>query len=73
MKRIAPEGYVWVCIACGKYSIGDRYGENCEVSIGWDESCILNSCLVKEGNYTENNGRVIHVSITEDEEGICVE
>lgn len=40
---IAPPGWVWQCGACGK-RIRDRYGE----SGGWDESCMLNSVLVKD-------------------------
>jgi hypothetical protein len=38
---IAPEGFVWVCGACGKWT-KDRYGSE----RGWDESCMLNSNLV---------------------------
>lgn len=39
--RIAPDGKVWLCVACGK-RVKDRYGED----RGWDESCMLNSVLV---------------------------
>jgi hypothetical protein len=41
--RIAPDGQVWVCAACGKTS-KDRYGDD-KSSWGWDESCMLNSVL----------------------------
>jgi hypothetical protein len=43
----APKGKVWICAACGKRS-KDRYG-NQKIDQGWDESCILNSVLVSEG------------------------
>lgn len=39
--RIAPDGQVWVCGACGKTS-KDRYGS---AQSSWDESCMLNSVL----------------------------
>ncbi len=45
-NRIANEGYVFQCQACGKKS-RDMYG-NEPISYGWDESCVLNSALVKE-------------------------
>lgn len=40
-ERIAPDGKLWLCYACGK-TTRDRYGE----SGGWDEACALNSGLV---------------------------
>lgn len=40
----APEGEIWVCVACGKTSKNRIDG----ISKGWDESCFLNSILVKE-------------------------
>ena len=39
--HIAPDGKLWMCMACGK-KVKDRYGEE----RGWDESCMLNSVLV---------------------------
>lgn len=47
----APEGQIWVCGACGKTSEW-RYGfdnnnKNCVRSRGWDESCVMNSLLVR--------------------------
>jgi len=40
-ERYAPEGKMWVCHACGKFS-KDRYGDG---ESSWDESCMLNSVL----------------------------
>ena len=45
--RFAPEGYLWVCVACGK-TAKDRYGIEGTKSAGWDASCMLNSVLAKE-------------------------
>lgn len=45
--RIAPEGAIWVCGACGK-TAKDRYGIEGEKSRGWDESCMLNAVLCHE-------------------------
>lgn len=44
---IAPDGEIWVCLACGKTS-KDRYGLEEEHSPGWDESCMLNSRMVSK-------------------------
>lgn len=46
MNKIAPEGQVFICGACGKRS-KDRYG-NQEIDRGWDESCMLHSVLCYE-------------------------
>jgi transposase len=43
-NKIAPDGAMYVCAACGKRSL-DRYGEQ-PLDNGWDESCMLNSMLV---------------------------
>lgn len=45
-NRLANDGYVFVCRACGKRS-RDMYG-NKPISWGWDESCALNCVLVRE-------------------------
>jgi hypothetical protein len=42
----APDGWVWVCGACGKtslthYGIGNKNG--------WDESCMMNAYLLETG------------------------
>lgn len=44
MNEVAPPGYEYVCQACGKRS-KDRYGDQA-ISLGWDESCMLNATLV---------------------------
>lgn len=43
-ERMAPEGFLWVCLACGKTAT-DRYGIEGENSPWWDESCMMNSAL----------------------------
>lgn len=40
----APEGWTWLCGACGKTS-ATHYGTNARN--GWDESCMLNSFLIE--------------------------
>lgn len=47
-NQVAPDGYVFVCGACGKRS-RDVFGEQ-RVSRGWDESCMLNAVLCHEGS-----------------------
>lgn len=42
--RMAPDGQIWVCGACGK-TAEDRYGIEGEHSRGWDESCMLHAVL----------------------------
>lgn len=56
----APDGYIWVCAACGKVS-KERSGNCAERTHGWDESCFLNAILVKEDHCTWDNGRVTKV------------
>lgn len=51
VSNIAPPGWIWRCGACGKKT-RDRYGE----AGGWDESCMLNSTLVKEPNPNARRG-----------------
>ena len=59
--RLAPPGFVWVCVACGK-TARDRYGIEGEHSPGWDESCMLNSELVEESRIVRGNGgRIVRV------------
>ena len=41
--RHAPDGWVWLCLACGKKS-KDRYGDP---DTSWDEACFLNSVLLE--------------------------
>lgn len=55
--RMAPDGAMWVCGACGKTS-DDRYGTDGEHSHGWDESCVLNAVLCYRPTYFKIGGRV---------------
>ena len=55
-NHISPEGKVWVCMACGKYT-KDRFGDD----FGWDASCVLNSALFDMKNLIIENGRVVKV------------
>lgn len=49
-NKVAPEGQVFVCCACGKTS-PDRYGiEPGSRSYGWDASCMLNCVLAKKSH-----------------------
>lgn len=59
MNAIAPEGQVYVCVACGKRS-RDKYGEQ-KISHGWDESCMLNCSLVHENLLVVKDGRVVEI------------
>jgi hypothetical protein len=67
---LAPEGHIWVCLACGKTS-KTRYGfdeKNRTVSMrGWDASCVLNSRLIPEDKIVERNqyGRVTRIDAQE--------
>lgn len=62
--RVAPEGRLWVCLACGKTST-DRYGDDGEHSAGWDESCMMNSRLFDKSALVYSGGRVVHVNADE--------
>lgn len=65
--RFAPEGYVWVCLACGKISPNDRYGDK-DSDPWWDESCMLNSGLFKESQLIKGeSGRVVEIKEVDDE------
>jgi hypothetical protein len=44
--KIAPEGQVFICAACGKRS-RDIYGDQ-KIDRGWDESCFMNRVLMDE-------------------------
>ena len=67
---LAPEGSIWVCMACGKTS-KSRYGfdaDNKNVAMmGWDESCMLNSRLIPEEKIVERDqgGRVTRIDAEE--------
>lgn len=53
---IAPDGKVWVCLACGKFT-KDKFGND----RGWDASCVLNSNLFNINDLVIDNERVIAV------------
>lgn len=55
--RIAPEGMIWVCTACGKISSKDRYYSD-EFHHSWDESCVMNAILVKRADCVFNGAFV---------------
>lgn len=56
-SRIAPEGFLWVCHACGKTS-RDRYGGP-DAMPWWDSSCAINSGLHRESALVRGpDGRV---------------
>jgi len=49
-NEFAPEGQIFVCMACGKVS-KDRFGTtegNGGVSVAWDVSCMLHARLIDE-------------------------
>ena len=53
---LAPDGKVWVCLACGKYT-KDKFGND----RGWDGACMLNSHLFNIIDLVIDNGRVIAI------------
>lgn len=57
-ERMAPEGSVWVCAACGK-TARDRYGIVGEHSHGWDESCALNAVLRHQQKHFNAKGELV--------------
>ena len=63
-ERIAPEGKIWVCLACGKVS-KDLFGSNNpeETTRGWDESCVLNAQLFDTDKlvFDVDSGRVTEI------------
>lgn len=61
-NELAPEGKVFVCLACGKRS-RDLYGTQA-INKSWDESCMLNAQLFEEKSLTIINDHVY--SIKED-------
>lgn len=70
--HIAPEGYIYVCHACGKTSV-DQYGyskEYPETSWGWDVSCTLNSALYKRSQLVyDKDGVLKDIKKDEEDEG----
>lgn len=63
-NRIAPEGQVYVCNACGKRS-KDLYGKQ-KIDFWWDESCAIHAVLCYESSLEFKDGKVIKaVAVTE--------
>lgn len=60
VNSVAPEGMVFVCLACGKRS-RDKYGFD-PINRGWDVSCMINSELVDERNLVLEGGRVVQIA-----------
>ena len=59
-NKDAPEGHVYVCMACGKQS-NDKYGFKA-ISYGWDESCMMNAVLHPRSKCIIENGRVVKMN-----------
>lgn len=59
-NKVAPDGQVFVCHACGKRS-KDEYGYQ-EINYGWDESCTLNCAIYDESRLViGSSGRVVEI------------
>lgn len=60
-NRLAPEGCVYVCAACGKRS-EDLYGEF-KADVFWDESCMINAVLARKSHLVidMSSGRVSEI------------
>lgn len=58
MNKLAPEGYVYVCRACGKVA-NNLYGDGTR---GWDVSCTMNADLFREKDLVIKKDRVMHVT-----------
>lgn len=47
--KLAPDGQLWVCEACGKRARSrygfDALGRRTSLDYGWDASCMLNAIL----------------------------
>ena len=57
--RMAGDGEIFVCGACGKTS-KDLYGEEGDDGgYSWDESCMLNAVLCIEESIVAENGRIV--------------
>jgi len=54
--RFAPDGFLWVCLACGK-TASDRYGIKGAFSYGWDESCSMNSSMFAKSRLVYGAGK----------------
>ena len=64
MNHIAPEGQIYVCMACGKRSL-DEYGYRA-LDRMWDASCMLNAMLCYDDEtLILKNGRVVDAKVVE--------
>lgn len=61
-ERVAPDGKLWVCGACGKVA-KDRYGIDGEHSFGWDASCMMNAVLCYEQKKLGSDGFYTWVAV----------
>ena len=65
-NKVAPEGFIWVCVVCGKRS-RDRYGNQpvgeTRIDRSWDESCMLNAELCEEKFLVIRSGRVVNLTV----------
>lgn len=59
--RMAPEGQIFVCGACGKTSKDLYGGQNSR----WDESCMMNAVLCHENSIKKQNGLVTNAKAVE--------
>ena len=66
MNKVAPEGMVYVCAACGKRS-KDRYGDQ-KIDRLWDASCMMHAVLCYE-NKKDEQGRWIAAPESEVDNG----
>ncbi len=55
-QDIAQDGWVYVCMACGKTAKDPYNGPR-----GWDESCFLNCELIEESKLVYRDGSVVEV------------
>jgi hypothetical protein len=62
--RIAPEGQIWVCGACGKTS-KDRYGDR---NSSWDESCALNAVLCYADKRFTKQGMLCWIAVPSEDQ-----
>ena len=57
---LAPEGQVWVCVHCGRFS-RDKDGNTSEKSPGWDIGCRVHAILHRKESLVTREGRVIRI------------
>ena len=62
---LAPEGKVWVCVHCGRFS-RDKDGNTSEKSPGWDMACRVHAILCVEESLVIREGRVVRTNTNSD-------